>query len=94
MNTSTIFVESNSQLMDIQTKKLKLIKDFLQITDENLLDKLEEMIQRELPTSASNQIQPMSLNDFHAMVNESIGDYNNGNIISQDQLEKEVIEWK
>lgn len=36
----------------------------------------------------------MSLNEFHEMVNEAIEDYEKGNTILQEELEKEVLTWK
>lgn len=94
MNLSSIFVESNSHLMDIQTKKLKLIEDFLSISDEKLLDKLDHLIKKEKHLGNSVDIKPMSLNEFHEMVNEAIEDYEKGNTILQEELEKEILTWK
>ncbi|MCX6309562.1 MAG: hypothetical protein NTY32_12270 [Bacteroidia bacterium] len=94
MNLSSIFVESNSHLMDIQTKKLKLIEDFLSISDEKLLDKLDYLIRKEKREGYSEKLKPLSLNEFHEMVNEAIEDYEKGNTILQEDLEKEVLTWK
>jgi len=94
MNLSSIFVESKSHLMDIQTKKLKLIEDFLSISDEKLLDKLDHLIKKEKYKSKTENLQPMSMDEFHEMVNEAIEDYEKGNTILQEELEKEVHTWK
>lgn len=91
---NTIFVETNSQHMNIQTKKLKLIKDFLQISDETLLDKLERLIQQESKPTASDQMHTLTLEEFRNLVNETILDYENGRTLDQDQLEKDVQAWK
>lgn len=94
MNLSSIFVESNSHLMDIQTKKLKLIEDFLSISDEKLLDKLDHLIKEEKHKGFVGNLKPMSINEFHEMVNEAVEDYEKGNTILQEELEKEVLTWK
>lgn len=94
MNLSSIFVESKSPLMDIQTKKLKLIEDFLSISDEKLLEKLDHLIKVEKHKGNSVNLKPLSLNEFHEMVNEAIEDYEKGNSILQEELEKEVLTWK
>lgn len=94
MNLSSIFVESNSHLMDIQTKKLKLIEDFLSISDEKLLDKLDHLIKNEKHKGNSENFKPLSINEFHEMVNEAVEDYEKGNTILQEDLEKEVLTWK
>lgn len=94
MNISPIFVESKFHLMDIQTKKLKLIEEFLSISDENLLDNLDLMIQREKLKGYEENLKPMSLKELHDMVEESINDYKNGDVISQEDFEKEISTWK
>jgi len=94
MNISSIFVESKSHLMDIQTKKLKLIEEFLSISDEKLLDYLDHLIQREKQKGYEASLKPMSLIGLRDMVEESINDYKNGDVISQEDFEKEVSKWK
>jgi hypothetical protein len=94
MNLSSIFVELNSNLMDIQTKKLKLIEDFLRINDEKLLDKLDLLIKEESALVNSSNLNPMTQNEFHQMVHEAIEDYEKGHIVTQEELEKEVLSWK
>jgi len=94
MNISSIFVESKSHLMDIQTKKLKLIEEFLSISDEKLIDNLDLMIQKVKLKGYEESLKPMSLIELRDMVEESISDYKNGDVISQEDFEKEISTWK
>lgn len=94
MDINSIFVASESDLMDIQTKKLKLIKEFLSISDEKLLDKLESIISKEKKKKYTEELEPMSLNEFHEMIDEAILDYENGRVTSLQDLKKEVLTWK
>jgi len=80
--------------MDVQTKKLKLIEEFLSILDENLLDKLESIISKEKKKKYTEELEPMSLNEFHEMIDEAILDYENGRETSLQDLKKEVLIWK
>jgi len=94
MGINSIFVASESDLMDIQTKKLKLIEEFLSISDEKLLDKLESIISKEKKKKYTEELEPMSLNEFHEMIDEAILDYENGRVTSLQDLKKEVLTWK
>ena len=71
-----------------------MIEDFLSISDEKLLDKLDHLIKKEKQKSNSENLQPMSMDEFHEMVNEAVEDYEKGNTILQEELEKEVLTWK
>ena len=84
----------NRHLWTFRQKKLKLIEDFLSISDEKLLDKLDHLIKKEKYKSKTENLQPMSMDEFHEMVNEAIEDYEKGNTILQEELEKEVHTWK
>ncbi|MCX6307711.1 MAG: hypothetical protein NTY32_02385 [Bacteroidia bacterium] len=80
--------------MDIQTKKLKLIEEFLSISDEKLIDNLDLMIQKVKLKGYEESLKPMSLIELRDMVEESISDYKNGDVISQEDFEKEISTWK
>lgn len=94
MNISSTFVESKLHLMDIQTKKLKLIEEFLSISDEEFLDNLDYLIQREKQKGNEEILKPLSLNELRDMVEESINDYKKGDVISHEDFKKEVSTWK
>jgi len=94
MSISSIFVRTESHFMDIHEKKLKLIEEFLQISDEQVLDKLEEIIRMESQKRYSGDIKPMSLNELHEMIDEAKLDYQNGRVTSHEDLKKEVLTWK
>lgn len=94
MGISSIFVRTESHFMDMQEKKLKLIEEFLRISDEHVLDKLEAIIRMENQKKYSEGIKPMSLNELHEMIDEAKLDYQNGRVTSHEDLKKEVLTWK
>lgn len=94
MSISSIFVRTESHFMDIQEKKLKLIEEFLRISDEQVLDKLEAIIRTESLKKYSEDVKPLSLNELHKMVEEAKLDYQHGRVTTHDDLKKEVLTWK
>lgn len=80
--------------MNIQTRKLNLIEEFLRISDEKLIAKLESLIYGERKVSEGKTIKRMSVKEFHEMIDNAIKDKNNGRVISHDELKKKVKLWK
>ena len=80
--------------MNIQARKLILIEEFLRISDESLITKLESFIKQEKKLSHERNLKPMSLNEFHEMIDQAKLDSDVGRVISQQELEKKVKTWK
>lgn len=80
--------------MDIQARKLILIEEFLRITDENLITKLESLIRQEKQTAHEKNLNPMSLNEFQDMIDQAKRDSDAGRVISHEKLKEKVKTWK
>lgn len=80
--------------MDIQARKLVLIEEFLRISDENLIIKLESFIKQEKMVSHERNLKPMTLDEFHEMINQAKQDSDAGRTISHDELKKKVKKLK
>ncbi|HEY5510677.1 MAG TPA: hypothetical protein VIK10_06585 [Prolixibacteraceae bacterium] len=76
--------------MNIQARKLILIEEFLRISDENLITKLESFIKQEKKVSYERNLNPMSMNEFHEMIDQAIRDSDAGLVISHQELKKMV----
>lgn len=80
--------------MNIQAKKLLLIEEFLHISDERLIAKLESFIRQESKETRERELGPMSLNEFHEMIGQAKQDSDFGRFISHQELKKKVKTWK
>jgi hypothetical protein len=80
--------------MNIQARKLILIEEFLRISDENLIAKLESFIKQEKKAAHDESLKPMSLEDFHEMIDQARQDSHAGKVISHQELKKKVKSWK
>ena len=80
--------------MDIQSRKLILIEEFLRISDENLITKLESLIRQEKKTAHEKNLNPMSLNEFQDMIDQAKRDSDEGRVISHEKLKEKVKTWK
>lgn len=79
--------------MNIQTRKLALIEEFIQISDENLLTKIESFIRKEKKKSLQNELQPMSLTEFYELIDQARQDAEAGRLVSHDELAEKIKGW-
>jgi len=80
--------------MNIQTRKLVLIEEFLRISDEKIIEKLESLIRHEKKNLHDREQQPMSIKTFHEMIDKAKNDSETGKVISQQDLKKKIKSWK
>ncbi len=80
--------------MNIQTRKLVLIEEFLRISDENLITKLESFLKQEKKVSRERNLKPMSMTEFNEMIDNAKRDSEEGRVISHQDLKKKVKSWK
>ena len=64
--------------MSIQTRKLDLIEEFIHISDESLISKLETVIKQEKIKSHVRNLKPMPLSEFHKMIDQAKNDSDAG----------------
>jgi chemotaxis protein CheY-P-specific phosphatase CheC len=76
--------------MNIQARKLELIEEFLRISDENLITKLESFIKKEKKISLESKLKPMTINEFHEMIDQAKKDSDEGRVISHQELRNKV----
>ena len=80
--------------MDIQTRKIELIEDFLTITDETIIAKFESLIKTEKTKSSEKGLKPMSIENFYANIEQAKDDSDNGRVIKHQDLIEKVKKWK
>lgn len=80
--------------MDIQARKLNLIEEFLKISDENIIEKLEYFIKIEKQKQYDKDINPMSLDEFYDMIDQAKQDKANGRLVSHEDLKERITSWK
>jgi len=79
--------------MDISAKKLELIEEFLKISDESIIEKLESLIKSEKKKTKAAKVKPMTMNDFKKMINQAKKDKDEGRVISHQDLKSKIKSW-
>ena len=78
--------------MDIQVKKLELIEWIAQISDINIISKMDK-IRRTYLIMSNDNIKPMTVKEFYASIERAEEDIKSGRIYTQEEVEKESEIW-
>ncbi len=79
--------------MDIQTRKLHFVQEFLRVKNEKLIDKLEKILKSERKKQFEDSLKPMNIKDFNKMIDNAEKDSKNGKLTSAQDLKKDIDSW-
>ena len=79
--------------MDLQTRKLQYIEEFIQITDERVITQLEKFMHEQQKKLPPQPIDPMSIEKFMLMIERANEDVRNGRVTPHESLKSEIETW-
>lgn len=79
--------------MDLQTRKISFIKEFLKVQNEEVVIRMEKALKREKKNIKGADIRPMSMNEFNNRIDQSMEDSKNDRLIENNDLNTEIQEW-
>ena len=80
--------------MDIQTRKIEFVQEFLKIQSEELICRLENLLQSEKKLKTDKEFQPMSVQEFNSRIDKSLEDSKNERLTKSTDLISEIEKWK
>ena len=78
--------------MNIQIKKLELIEWIAQMSDTNIISKMDKIRKTYLKIT-QEEIKPMSLEEFYASIDRAEEDIISGKLFSHQEALKESDKW-
>lgn len=79
--------------MDIQTRKIEFIQQFLKLKSEETISRLEKLLKNEASQTNSDSFHPMTLDEFNHRIDKSMKDSENDRLISVDELKSQISKW-
>ena len=76
--------------MDLQTRKISFIQEFLNFQSEEIILRFEKLLKREKNRITSNKLEPMTLEEFNERIDTSIEDSNNDRVTEANELLSEI----
>jgi hypothetical protein len=77
--------------VDLSTRKLNFIQDFLKLESEKAISHLEEILQK--ATQPNSELKPMTLNEFQKRIDQSTEDSKNERLSSNSNMISEIEKW-
>ena len=75
--------------MDIQTRKLEFIQEFLKVQNEELISRLERMLKNN-----DDEFNPFTIEEFNSRINQSLEDSKKDKVIESNELITEIEQWQ
>ncbi len=75
--------------MDIQTRKLEFIQEFLKVQSEDLISRLERILNKK-----EDEFKPFSLEELNSRIDKSLDDSKNDRITESTNLLSEIEQWQ
>ncbi|MFP4547099.1 MAG: hypothetical protein ACLFQM_03130 [Fidelibacterota bacterium] len=79
--------------MDIKTRKISFIQEFLRIDNEDIVEKLEEVLHSEKKKRVEKKFEPMSAVELNSIIDQAETDSKNDRLTSAHDLKKEIDSW-
>jgi chemotaxis protein CheY-P-specific phosphatase CheC len=79
--------------MDLQTRKLALIQEFLKIQSEDVLSRLEKILNKEKNKTQHSDLTPMSIEELNSRIDQSMNDSKDGKLIESKDLKSIIDQW-
>ncbi|MCR9153537.1 MAG: hypothetical protein NXI09_05465 [Bacteroidetes bacterium] len=79
--------------MDLQTRKLEFIKDFLKLNSEEAVIKLEKLLRRQKQEDSERDLVPMTLDELNSRIDKSMLDSQSGRLTNSEKVKSEIDKW-
>ncbi len=79
--------------MDLQTRKLDFIQDFLKYANNSILDKFEALLKQEREKEFEQEIKPMTLKQYEQRIDKALNDVEHNRVKSARALKNEIATW-
>jgi len=79
--------------MDLQTRKIAFVQEFLKLQSEEVISRLEKILRKENSVSIDDKVEPMSIEEFNDRITKSMEDSKNGRLIKDSDLKAKIEKW-
>ncbi|MDP5199511.1 hypothetical protein [Flavobacterium sp. DG2-3] len=77
--------------MDLDTRKIIFIKEFLKLESEKAILQFEKLLRKE--NEKESKLNPMSISEFQKRIDLSLQDSKNGHVTEVHDLITEIEKW-
>lgn len=79
--------------MNIEARKISLVKEFLRIDNEKIISALENLLHQSKNEMFEQNLKPMSSEEFNLEIDKAIDDEKNNRLTNAKDFKKKVYKW-
>ncbi len=79
--------------MNLEARKLTIIEKFIQIQNDDIITQVENILAKVKKNPENELFSRFTIDELNTRIKKSMHDSNNGNLISNKDLESEIEEW-
>ena len=72
--------------MDLQTRKIEFVQEFLKLQDEEAVARLEKLLEKEKKTDNVEEVKPMTKEELNQRIDQSESDFKNNRFKTTSEL--------
>lgn len=79
--------------MDLQTRKISFVQEFLSIQSEEVISRLEKYLKKEKISMEEKGFKPMTIAELNRRIDQSEQDSINGRLTEMNDFLAEIEKW-
>jgi len=79
--------------MDLQTRKISFVQEFLKLQNEEIISSLENILKKKKTEFYDSTLKPLSIEELNADINQSLDDSFNDRVVKTSDLKSKIQEW-
>lgn len=79
--------------MDLQTRKISFVQEFLSIQSEEVISRLEKYLKKEKTAMEEKAFKPMTIEELNRRIDQSEQDSINGRLTEMNDFLAEIEKW-
>ena len=79
--------------MDIETRKLSFVQEFLRLQNEEIISGLENFLRKRKAELVEENMKPMTMDQYNDEIDRAMEDSKNGRMIKATDLKEKIKEW-
>lgn len=79
--------------MDLEARKIEFVQEFLRLQNEEIVSGLEKLLRKRKVELMEGNLQPMTMEQYDAEMDQAESDSINGRMIEVNDLKAKIKKW-
>ena len=79
--------------MDLQTRKITFVQEFLRLQNEEIISGLENLLRKKKSEIFEEKLMPMSIDEFNLEIDQAMKDSKEGRLSTSNELKEKIKKY-